>query len=153
MFETVYHGVPVVTMPVFCDHESNAAKAVLDGYALKLDLHGLTSDNLFKAVHKVIHDPKYKEEVKRRQFLLKDQKETPLQRAIYWTEYVIRHKGAKHLLSPSRDLNFIQYYSLDTIVLLLGALLFLISVFAWLLKTSFRYLLDHYTIPRKIKGD
>jgi UDP:flavonoid glycosyltransferase YjiC (YdhE family) len=31
MYETVYHGVPVVTIPVFCDHDSNSAKAQIDG--------------------------------------------------------------------------------------------------------------------------
>lgn len=46
MYEAVYHGVPLVTMPVFCDHDVNAAKAVADGYALRLDLETLTSDKL-----------------------------------------------------------------------------------------------------------
>lgn len=48
MFESVYHGVPLVTMPVFCDHDVNAAKAVADGYALRLELETLTSDKLSK---------------------------------------------------------------------------------------------------------
>lgn len=46
MFESVYHGVPLVTMPVFCDHDVNAAKAVADGYALRLELETLTTDKL-----------------------------------------------------------------------------------------------------------
>lgn len=50
MFESVYHGVPLVTMPVFCDHDVNAAKAVADGYAFRLDLETLTSDKLSKFV-------------------------------------------------------------------------------------------------------
>lgn len=46
MYESVYHGVPLVTMPVFCDHDVNAAKAVADGYALRLDLESLTTEKL-----------------------------------------------------------------------------------------------------------
>ncbi|KAJ8719474.1 hypothetical protein PYW08_011649 [Mythimna loreyi] len=92
MFETVYHGVPIVTIPIFCDHDANAAKAEVDGYAKKLDLQYLTPEKLYKAILEVITEPKYKIEVKKRQVLLRDQKETPLERAIYWTEYVIRHK-------------------------------------------------------------
>lgn len=49
MFESVYHGVPLVTMPVFCDHDVNAAKAAVDGYALKLDLETLTAEKLSKS--------------------------------------------------------------------------------------------------------
>lgn len=60
MFETVYHGVPVVTMPVFCDHDSNSAKAEVDGYAFKLLLETLTTEKLVHAITRVIHDPKYR---------------------------------------------------------------------------------------------
>lgn len=48
MFESVYHGVPLVTMPVFCDHDVNAAKAEADGYAFKLELENLTVEKLGK---------------------------------------------------------------------------------------------------------
>ncbi|XP_058446067.1 UDP-glucosyltransferase 2 [Malaya genurostris] len=115
MFETVYHGVPVVTMPVFCDHDSNAAKAETDGYALQLDLTTLTSEQLVRAIHRVIHDPKYRNDAKRRQMLLRDQRTTPLETAIYWTEYVLRHNGAYHLQTPARNLTFISYYGYDVV--------------------------------------
>lgn len=121
MFETVYHGVPVVTMPVFCDHDANAAKAVLDGYALKLELQTITAENLLWAIKKIIHDRTYKTEVKKRQILLRDQKESPLERAIYWTEYVLRHRGASHLQSPARHLSVLQYYLVDVLAIMLLA--------------------------------
>ncbi|XP_053694505.1 UDP-glucosyltransferase 2 [Sabethes cyaneus] len=121
MFETVFHGVPVVTMPVFCDHDSNAAKAEADGYALQLDLTTLTSEQLVRAIHRVIHDPKYRNDAKRRQMLLKDQRTTPLETAIYWTEYVLRHNGAYHLQTPARNMTFFSYYCLDVICFFLAA--------------------------------
>lgn len=119
MFETVYHGVPIVSLPVFCDHDSNAAKAENDGYALKLDLASLTADKLLYAIRKVIHDPKYRLEVKKQQIFLMDQLQTPLERAIFYTEYVIRHKGAKHLQSPSRHMSVIEYYLIDAMVVMI----------------------------------
>ncbi|CAH1159905.1 unnamed protein product [Phaedon cochleariae] len=138
MFETVFHGVPVVSLPVFCDHDSNAAKAEVDGYALKLDLSTLTADKLLWAIKKVIHDPKYREEVKRRQNLLMDQSETPLHKAVYWTEYVLRHKGAKHLQSHSRHLGVIQYYILDVVLLLLIGAILLYYIVKQVLKLMLR---------------
>ncbi|CRK91551.1 CLUMA_CG005208, isoform A [Clunio marinus] len=115
LYETIYHGVPAVVMPVFCDHDSNSEKAKADGYALKLHLETLTSEKLFKAVHTVIHDKKYRREAKYRQSLLRDQKTSPLETAIYWTEYVIRHEGAYHLQTPGRYMGFFQYYSFDVL--------------------------------------
>lgn len=37
--------------------------------------------------------------------------------AIFWTEYVIRHKGAPQLRSAAADLNFFQYLLLDVLTL------------------------------------
>jgi glucuronosyltransferase len=41
-----------------------------------------------------------------------------LEQAVYWTEYVIRHKGAPHLRSAVLDLAWYQYYLLDVIAVL-----------------------------------
>lgn len=40
---------------------------------------------------------------------------TGLEKAVWWTEYVLRHKGAKHLRSPALDLPAYQYYLLDVL--------------------------------------
>jgi hypothetical protein len=54
----------------------------------------------------------------------KDQPETPMERAIFWVEYVIRNKGADFMKTSSRHLNFIQYQNLDVyLVFLLTAFL------------------------------
>ncbi|XP_034653778.1 2-hydroxyacylsphingosine 1-beta-galactosyltransferase isoform X2 [Drosophila subobscura] len=121
MFETVYHGVPVVTMPVFCDHDVNSAKAEADGYAIKLDLQTLSTNQLYKAIMKVIHDSRYRNAARYRQNLLLDQRSTALETAIYWTEYVLRHKGAYHLQAPARNMNWAQYYLLDVVAVYLLA--------------------------------
>jgi len=51
-----------------------------------------------------------------------DQPLTPLEQAVYWTEYVIRHKGAPHLRSALLDLAWYQYLLLDGIAVLALAL-------------------------------
>ncbi|XP_050677688.1 UDP-glucosyltransferase 2 [Leptidea sinapis] len=143
MFETVYHGVPIVTIPVFCDHDSNAAKAQVDGYAKKLDLQYLTSEKLYDAIKEVIDDPKYKTQVDKRQILLRDQKESPLERAIYWTEYVMRHKGAYHLQSPAKDLNFFQYYMLDVFLVAVVTFLLISALMSYVIRYSFNKLVNY----------
>ncbi|XP_022906342.2 UDP-glucosyltransferase 2 [Onthophagus taurus] len=151
MFETVYHGVPIVSLPVFCDHDANAAKAELDGYALKLDLATLTPDKLLKSIKKVIHDPKYKRQVKKMQKLFRDQKETPLQRAVYWTEYVLRHKGAEHLQSPARNLNFFQYYLIDVIMLIVASIIIIHRLIKVFVKLIYSYLTGNFSFRKNVK--
>jgi glucuronosyltransferase len=46
--------------------------------------------------------------------------------AIFWTEYVIRHKGAPHLRPAIMDLAWYQYLLLDILAVIL---LFVIAVF------------------------
>ncbi|XP_055311033.1 UDP-glucosyltransferase 2 [Sitodiplosis mosellana] len=135
MFESVYHGVPLVTMPVFCDHDVNAAKAVADGYALRLDLETLSSDKLIKGILKVIHDERYRQAVKKLQRFLLDQRTTPLDTAIYWTEYVLRHNGAYHLQSPSRNYSFVQYYLLDVVALFIA----IVVITAYIVRRILRF--------------
>ncbi len=47
----------------------------------------------------------------------------PLNLAVFWTEFVIRHKGAPHLRVAAHELNWIQYHSLDVIGLFVIILL------------------------------
>lgn len=62
--EAVYHGVPIVTMPVFADQDSNAAKVVEEGYGLRLELKELSADGLVNTITRVANDPQYKTAVK-----------------------------------------------------------------------------------------
>lgn len=36
---------------------------------------------------------------------------------VYWTEYVLRHKGARHFKSHALNLKWYQYYLLDVLSL------------------------------------
>ena len=59
----------------------------------------------------------------------KDRPMTPEQSIVYWTEYVIRHNGASHLISPATRLSWVKFLMLDVILvvtLLLVSCVFLI---------------------------
>ena len=44
----------------------------------------------------------------------------PLKRAVFWIEFIMRHKGAKHLRPAFHDLTWYQHHSLDVIGFLLA---------------------------------
>ena len=48
--EAVYHGVPVLGLPLGGDQELNLIKAVKEGYALKLQWKDITEDSLSRAL-------------------------------------------------------------------------------------------------------
>ena len=65
---------------------------------------------------------------------IRDQPETPKDRAIFWVEYTLRHKGARHLQSVARELNFFQYYNLDVVAVLFSAVTSIILLILFILK-------------------
>jgi len=55
--------------------------------------------------------------------IFKDQPMSQKQSVVYWTEYVIRHKGAPHLKSHALNLTWYQYFLLDVIAFVLIVML------------------------------
>ena len=55
----------------------------------------------------------YTQSVKAMSKIFRDQPQSPQERGVFWAEYVMRHKGAHHMRSAARQLNFFQYYCLD----------------------------------------
>lgn len=54
----------------------------------------------------------------------RDRLNTPVDTAVFWIEYVIRHKGAPELRSEAAFLPWYQYYLVDVVFVLLGVVLF-----------------------------
>lgn len=71
---------------------------------------------------------RYKINAKITSNIFKDRPMTPAQSVVYWTEYVLRHKGAPHLKSHAINLTWYQYYLLD--VLSLAIILISVVLFA-----------------------
>lgn len=75
------------------------------------------------------------DEAKRRSNVFHDQPETPLERAVFWVEYVMRHNGAPHLRSASLDLHWTQEALLDVYAVLFLVILIFVYFDYWLIKT------------------
>lgn len=65
---------------------------------------------------------------------MKDRPVAPLDSAVYWSEYVIKHKGAHHFRSAALDLTWYQYYTIDVILFLTGSSVGVLYVLAKLCK-------------------
>lgn len=49
--------------------------------------------------------------------------------AVFWIEFAMRNKGAKHLMVNSHELPWYQYHSLDVLIFLLTITVLLVILF------------------------
>ncbi|XP_037395188.1 UDP-glucuronosyltransferase-like isoform X3 [Pygocentrus nattereri] len=119
LYEGICNGVPMVMIPLFGDQGDNVQRMVARGVAETLNIYDITSEKLLVALRKVIHDKSYKEKMMKLSAIHRDRPIEPLDLAVFWTEFVMRHKGADHLRPAAHDLNWVQYHSLDVIGFLL----------------------------------
>jgi predicted RND superfamily exporter protein len=97
--------------------------------------HNLSGHNLNHHVHQNLKIKtffyyfSYRKNAEKLSRLFRDRPQPPLETAIFWTEYVIRHGGAPHLRSAATDLTWYQYLLLDvvavivlSVIIVLGAL-------------------------------
>uniref|UniRef100_A0A8D1PPI3 UDP-glucuronosyltransferase n=1 Tax=Sus scrofa TaxID=9823 RepID=A0A8D1PPI3_PIG len=120
IYEAIYHGVPMVGIPLFADQPDNIAHMTAKGAAVRLDLEKMSRTDLVNALKQVINNPSYKENAMWLSTIQHDQPVKPLDRAVFWIEFVMRHKGAKHLRPAAHNLTWYQYHSLDVIGFLLA---------------------------------
>ncbi|XP_043105196.1 UDP-glucuronosyltransferase 1A1-like isoform X4 [Puntigrus tetrazona] len=128
IYEGICNGVPMVMLPLFGDQGDNVQRLVSRGVAETLSIFDVTSEKLLVALRKVINEKSYKEKMTELSAIHRDRPIEPLDLAVFWTEFVMRHKGAAHLRPAAHELNWIQYHSLDVIGFLLLILVTVIFI-------------------------
>ncbi|XP_019647322.1 PREDICTED: LOW QUALITY PROTEIN: UDP-glucuronosyltransferase 2A1-like [Branchiostoma belcheri] len=120
MYEALYHGVPMVCLPLIGDQPGNAARVVSRGLGVRLDFNTFTTETLYHAIMQVLAKKSYRETAARLSRLHRDQPQSPMERAVWWIEHVIKHGGLPHLRARAVELPWYQYYLLDVAAFLLA---------------------------------
>ncbi|XP_038068986.1 UDP-glucuronosyltransferase 2A1-like [Patiria miniata] len=131
-YESIYHGVPVVGIPLFADQIDNLLRLRSLGMAEYVEggIREVTSDTLYQLIMKVASNPSYKQHAVEASGKFKAQPQQPLKQAVFWIDHVL-HYGADHLRSKVGELSWIQYHMLDVAGVL--------AAFSILLIWSLRY--------------
>jgi UDP:flavonoid glycosyltransferase YjiC (YdhE family) len=138
--EAVYHVCPLLGIPMLGDQSLNMQKSENSGFALTIDYNDLTEETFLAFINRLLNEPSFRQKAKALSKVFQDQPDKPLDRAVYWTEYVLRHKGAVHMRSAARELNFFQYHSIDVIGSYLAILFMILYIIYAIGKFVFRKL-------------
>lgn len=113
--EAVYFGVPLVCIPFFGDQPTNAAIIAKNKMGVTLDFKEISKEKLEKALNEVLYDESYFKNAKLRSRLMRDRPMKPMDTAMYWIEYVLKHKNVGHLQSTGLNIRWYQYFYLDAV--------------------------------------
>ncbi|KAL4660466.1 UDP-glucuronosyltransferase 2A1-like isoform X1 [Arapaima gigas] len=138
VYEAIYHGVPMVGIPMFADQPDNMVHMHSKGVAVILDFNFMEAKDLVESINTVVGDPLYKENALKLSRIHHDQPVKPLDQAVFWIEFVMRNKGAKHLLVHAHHLSWYQYHSLDVLAMLLAAATLIGFLFLKICRLCFR---------------
>merc|ERR1719320_1751698 len=126
--EALYHQTPLVGIPLGNDQKPNLLRADKKGYAIMLDWVSISSDQFLAAINKAMYDEEVKKNMKKMHDLFVDARDPPLERAMWWVEYAIRHEGTKFLKPNSVDLPWYQYHLIDVIAFIFIVLFFVLFI-------------------------
>nr|XP_018904599.1 PREDICTED: UDP-glucuronosyltransferase 2B15-like [Bemisia tabaci]XP_018904600.1 PREDICTED: UDP-glucuronosyltransferase 2B15-like [Bemisia tabaci] len=123
LIESISAATPVLGMPLFADQFDNMKNAEEVGFGLFLHYTDLTKENILRLITKLLSDSRYAETAKVVSDRFKDRPMSPMDTAIYWVEYVVRHKGASYLKSQAVNLPWYKLYLLDVILFIVCLIL------------------------------
>ncbi|XP_067348249.1 UDP-glucuronosyltransferase 2A2-like [Channa argus] len=119
--EAIYHGVPVLGIPLFFDQYDNLLRLQERGAGKILQLSEINGHSFEQGLMEVLHQDSYRQNMQRLSRLHRDQPVAPMDQAIFWVEYVMRHKGAPHLRTEAYKMPWYSYYCVDVLLVLLTA--------------------------------
>lgn len=116
MEEAIHCKVPVIVIPFLGDQYANANRLEKLKVGLQLDLLEMNEENLREKIIEATQ-PEFKRNMQKLHDLVYDQPISSIEKAIFWIEHVIRHKGAKHMQFNGKTVPIHQSLCLDFIAI------------------------------------
>ncbi|XP_039292857.1 UDP-glycosyltransferase UGT5 isoform X2 [Nilaparvata lugens] len=133
--EAINFAIPMLGIPIYGDQLQNALKFEKDGISIHMDIEDVDFNaNVYNNIQRLLTNITYKQSMLRLQRLSRDKPMSAADTAVWWVEYVARHKGAPHLRPTVLDLPWYQVYLIDIILFVLAVLAVIILSLFMLLK-------------------
>lgn len=111
--EALYHGKPLLGVPIYGDQRLNMARARKAKYGVDIEYEHIDEDIIFRSIRTILDDVTFTDNARIISDRFRDKPMSPAETAVFWVEYVIRHRGAPQLHSAIVELSYIQYNLLD----------------------------------------
>ncbi|XP_043651425.1 UDP-glucosyltransferase 2 [Drosophila teissieri] len=152
--ESIYYGKPMLGLPFFYDQFGNMEHIRKQGLGLTLSYQDMTSEELKDTILQLLTEKRFETTARIAAARYRDQPMKPLETAVWWTHYVLRHKGAPHMRVAGRKFNFFTYHSLDvlgTVLLAIIVILLILVIIVLSVCKTLRNILPRAVVKRKRK--
>ena len=114
--EAIYHGIPVIVIPVMFDQRYNAKLAINRGYGLTLDKSTMTEITVRDAITTVWMNDSYTKNIQQCSAIIRESP-NPRKKVAQWIEHIVFF-GGKHLKPRFFGMPLWEYYMLDMVCVL-----------------------------------
>lgn len=126
--EAIHRGVPMILFPFYGDQHLNGHKMERLNIGLMQSMVDLSTESLLGAINQIMNNQTYYKSIERISDIFKSNQNDPLDTAIYWIEYIIKHKGAPHLQSHAKNLPWYRYLLLDVFMVVFGGIYIIFDI-------------------------
>ncbi len=140
-------------LPLIFDQFDNMIRLEARGVAEVLDVATLDVDTLTQALRDILDENQpYQKNMRRMSSLHRDTPIKPMDSAIFWLEFVMRHKGAAHLRTESYRLPWYSYYCIDVLMLIMSLFIALCVLLVLMSRALLKSLCQAKKIQKRVKS-
>lgn len=131
VMEAIHHKAKILGIPLLNDQRPNLKRAARHGNARMLEWSNLTAAGLTSAIRDVIDDDKMGAAAESVHSIYVDRQHRPVDTAVWWMEYSVRHEGADILHSTLyEDSPWYQFHHVDVAAFAVAVLAAICSAIA-----------------------
>ncbi|XP_066458537.1 UDP-glucuronosyltransferase 3A1-like isoform X2 [Eleutherodactylus coqui] len=118
LMEAVYHGVPVLGIPLFGDQSENVVRIEAKNMGIFIPPEQMKAEKFANTMRKIIENSRYKMSAMKQSAILRSRPFPPDRQLLGWVEHIIQSGGGGHLRPYSYQLPWYQHWLLDVILFL-----------------------------------
>ncbi|CAB3399007.1 unnamed protein product [Caenorhabditis bovis] len=130
LMESARAGIPVVSIPFMFDQPRNSRAVERKGWGVARDKKMLINEpeKIEQAVREILTNPIYTKKAQRLKKLMRTKPQTASERLVQTTNWVLKNNGVEELQYEGKLLDFVTYYNLDIIILLITIVISLLCM-------------------------
>uniref|UniRef100_A0A8C5LUC6 UDP-glucuronosyltransferase n=1 Tax=Leptobrachium leishanense TaxID=445787 RepID=A0A8C5LUC6_9ANUR len=123
LMEAVYHGVPVLGIPLFGDQFDNLVRVKAKHLGLFIPPHEIKAEYLANTIRRLTEDQSYKSSAMKLSIIHKTHPFPPQQKLVRWVDHILQTGGGSHLRPYAYQQPWYQQCLLDVILFVAACLL------------------------------